>query len=158
MIAFRLFGIFSFQIWEIFHGKFERFTKNALTQSIFELEKCCQAQPTLNSSSTSTEAEVVLISTSPATHPATHPPGHPATRKSTITYSMSAISQLLLAKFWLNSKYRFLGPPRTDFNCNGNICPGDICPGDICPYQEYLSWYWPDFEIIWKIDSWDHLE
>ena len=31
----------------------------------------CQAQPPLNSTSTSTEAEVVLISTSPATHPAT---------------------------------------------------------------------------------------
>ena len=29
----------------------------------------CQAQPPLNSTSTSTEAEVVLISTSPATHP-----------------------------------------------------------------------------------------
>ena len=28
------------RIWEIYHWKFEIFTKNALTWSIFELEKC----------------------------------------------------------------------------------------------------------------------
>ena len=28
------------RIWEIYYWKFERFTKNALTRSIFELEKC----------------------------------------------------------------------------------------------------------------------
>ena len=69
----------------------------------------------------------------------------PPTRKSTTTNSMSAISQLLLARFWPNYEDRSLGPPWTDFNCNGNICPGDICP-----YQEYLSCYWPDFDQTLK--------
>ena len=67
---------------------------------------------------------------------------------------MSAIYQLLLTQFWLNFKDRFLGPSWTDLNCNSDICSGKICPGDICPYQEYLSWYWPDFDQTLKV-QWD---
>ena len=58
---------------------------------------------------------------------------------------MSALSQLLLARFWQNFKGSFLGASRTDSNNQVDICPGNICPGNICPYQEYLSCYWPDF-------------
>ena len=64
-------------------------------------------------------------------------PPHPPTHRN----SMSAISQLLLTRFWWNFKGRFLWTFRTDSNCQG-----DICPRDICPYQEYLSCYWPDFD------------
>ena len=68
--------------------------------------------------------------------------------------SMSAISQLLLARFWPNFKGRFLGHSRTDSNCYGDICAGNIYPGNICPYQEYLNCYWPDFnqmlEVGWQ--------
>ena len=60
--------------------------------------------------------------------------------------SMSAISQQLLTRFWLNFKGSFLGASRTDSNYQVDTCPGNICPGDICPYQEYLSCYWPDFD------------
>ena len=72
--------------------------------------------------------------------------------------SISAISQLLLARFWPNFKGRFLGPFWTYPNCHNDICPGNISPCDICPYQEYLSCYWPDFDQTLKVDSWDHLE
>ena len=60
--------------------------------------------------------------------------------------SISAISQLLLARFGLNFKQRVLGKYTTDYNCHHDICPGNICPGDICPYQQYLSCYWPDLD------------
>ena len=40
MIAMRQFQTFLVRIWEIYFWKFERFTKNALTRSVFELEKC----------------------------------------------------------------------------------------------------------------------
>ena len=69
-----------------------------------------------------------------------------------------SIYQLLLTWLWPNFKGRFLGLSWTDFNCYGDICSGNICPGDICPYQEYLSWYWPDFDQTLKEGSWDHLE
>ena len=48
--------------------------------------------------------------------------------------SISAISQLLLARFWPNFKGRFLGPFWTYPNCHN-----DICPGNISPYWQYLS-------------------
>ena len=60
--------------------------------------------------------------------------------------SISAISQLLLTRFWPNFKHRFLGPSLTHPNCHGDICAGNICPVDICPYREYLSCYWPNFD------------
>jgi len=69
------------------------------------------------------------------------------------TNSKSAISQLLLTRYWWNFKGRLLGTSRTDSNCHG-----DICPGNICPYQEYLNCYWPDFDETLKVDSWEHLE
>ena len=72
--------------------------------------------------------------------------------------SMSAISQLLLTRFWRNFKHRFMGLSWTDFNYRSNICPGNICPGNICLYQEYLSCYWPDFDTTLKVGSWDYLE
>ena len=56
------------------------------------------------------------------------------------------ISQLLLTQFWPNFKSRFLGTYRTDFSCQHDICPGNISPGDICPYQQYLRFYWPNFD------------
>ena len=37
-------------------------------------------------------------------------------------------------------------------------CPSNICPGDICPYQEYLGFYWPDFDETLKVASRDPLE
>ena len=36
-----------------------------------------------------------------------------------------------------------------------DICPCNICPGDICPYQQYLCCYWPYFDQILKVGSWD---
>ena len=79
-------------------------------------------------------------------------PIHPSTTHH--TNSMSAISQLLLARFWPNFKGRFLGLSLTDPNCHDDICPSNICPCDICPYQEYLSCYWSDFdqtlEVGWQ--------
>ena len=51
--------------------------------------------------------------------------------------SISAISQLLLARFGPNFKQRVQGTYTTDYNCHHGICPGNICPGDICPYQQY---------------------
>ena len=40
MISMGLFQTFFAHIWEIYYRKFERFTKNAVTRSVFELEKC----------------------------------------------------------------------------------------------------------------------
>ena len=53
--------------------------------------------------------------------------------------SISAISQLLLARFGPNLKQRVQGTYTTDYNCHHKICPGDICP-----YLQYLSCYRPD--------------
>ena len=39
-----------------------------------------------------------------------------------------------------------------------DICPCNICPGDICPYQQYLSYYWPDFDQTLKVGSMDCFE
>ena len=77
-----------------------------------------------------------------------HPPTH--------LNSMSAISQLLVARFWSNFKDRFLGTSRTDSNCYGDIYPGNICPGDICPYQEYLSCYcFGPNKLFCSLNLWD---
>ena len=46
----------------------------------------------------------------------------------THTNSKSAISQLLLTRFWWNLKGRLQGTSRTDSNCHCDICPGNICP------------------------------
>ena len=70
-----------------------------------------------------------------------HPPPPPPTLN-----SMSAISQLLLARFWPNFKGRFLGPSWRDSKCQSDICPGNICPCDICPYQLLLTWFWSNFK------------
>ena len=50
--------------------------------------------------------------------------------------SISAISQLLLARFGSNFKQRVLGTYTTDYNFH-HICPCNICPWDNCPYQQY---------------------
>ena len=78
------------------------------------------------------------------------------------------ISQQLLTLFWPNFKNRFLGTSRTDSNshsviCPCNICPCNICPCNICPcniypYQEYLSYYWLNFDQTLKVGSWEHPE
>ena len=72
--------------------------------------------------------------------------------------SISAISQLLLARFGPNFKQRVQGTYTTDYNCHHNICPGNICPGDICPYQQYLSWIWPNLDQILNKGSWEHIQ
>ena len=72
--------------------------------------------------------------------------------------SMSAISQLLLTRFWWNFKGRFLWTFRTDSICQGDICPHNTCSRNICPYQEYLSCYWPDSDETLQIGSLEHLE
>ena len=70
----------------------------------------------------------------------------------THTNSKSAISQLLLTRFWWNLKGRLQGTSRADSNCHSDICPGNICLGHICPYQEYLrsqvflTRFWPNFK------------
>ena len=73
-----------------------------------------------------------------------HPPPPPTTHHPPTLNSTSAISQLLLTRFWPNFKHGFLGPSLTHPNYHGDICPGNICPVDICPYRKYLSCYWPD--------------
>ena len=86
-------------------------------------------------------------------------PPHPQTQyQEYLTNSISGISQLLLTWFWWNFKDRFLGTPRTDYNCNGDICPGNICPRNICPHQKYLSFNWHNFDETLKIGFWEHLE
>merc|ERR1711875_135502 len=72
--------------------------------------------------------------------------------------SISAISQLLLARFESNFKQRVLGTYTTDHNCHHDICPDNICPGDICPYYQYLSCYCPDFDQTLNKGSWEHLQ
>ena len=72
--------------------------------------------------------------------------------------NISAISQLLLVRFWPNFTCRFPGPLWTYSNCHNDICPGNICPCNICPYKEYLSCYWPNFDQTLKVGSWDHLK
>ena len=69
--------------------------------------------------------------------------------------SISGISHLLLIRFWLNFKGRFLGPSLTDANCRSDIFTGNICPSDICPYQEYLSCCLPYFDQTLKVGCWD---
>ena len=81
-------------------------------------------------------------------------PTQPLTHRS----SISAISQLLLTRFWWNFKGSFLGLFRKDLNYLVNFCPGKICPGDICPYKEYLRCYWPDFDETLNVPSWEHPE
>ena len=52
--------------------------------------------------------------------------------------SISAISQMLLTRFWPNFKVSFLGPSLTDVTCQDDICPDNIWLGDICPFQQNL--------------------
>ena len=44
--------------------------------------------------------------------------------------SMSAITRLLLIRFWQNFKGSFPCFSLTIDNCQSDICPGNICPGD----------------------------
>ena len=57
----------------------------------------------------------------------------------------------------INLKRRFLWTSRTDSNCHIDICPGNINPGNIFLYQEHFSFYWPNFDQILKVSSWDLL-
>merc|ERR1711954_206802 len=75
-----------------------------------------------------------------------------------VHFSISAISQLLLARFRSNFKQRVLGTYTTDYNCHHDICPDNICPGDICPYQQYLSCYWPDLDQTLNKGSWENIQ
>ena len=72
--------------------------------------------------------------------------------------SISAISQMLLARFGSNIKQRVLGTYTTDYICHHDMCPGNICPGDICPYQQYPSCYWPDLDQILNKGSGEHIQ
>ena len=60
--------------------------------------------------------------------------------------SISAISKLLLTRFWPNFKVSFLGPSLADVKCHGEICSGIIWLGNICPYQQNLRCYWTNFD------------
>ena len=70
--------------------------------------------------------------------------------------SISAISQLILARFGSNFKQRVLGTYTTDYNCHYAICPDNICPMDICPYQQYIICYWPNLDQTLNKGSWEH--
>ena len=67
--------------------------------------------------------------------------------------SISAISQLLLARFGSNFKQRVLGTYTTDYNCHH-----DIYPGNICPYQQYLSCHLSDLDQTLKKWSLEHIQ
>ena len=81
------------------------------------------------------------------------PPYSACTHHHHHTNSMSAISQLLQARFGPNFKGRFLGPSITDANCHGDICPGNICPGNIIHIKNIWAitdpistkFFWPNF-------------
>merc|ERR1711954_613377 len=75
-----------------------------------------------------------------------------------VHFSISAISQLLLARFRSNFKQRVLGTYTTDYNCHHDICPDNICPGYISPYQQYLSCYWPDLDQTLNKGSWENIQ
>ena len=60
--------------------------------------------------------------------------------------SISGIYQLFLSQFWPNFKVRFLEPFLIDANHYGDICPVNICLGNICSFQDYLSYYWVNFD------------
>ena len=69
--------------------------------------------------------------------------------------SISAISQLLLTRFWPNFKGKFLGQFLQDSNCYGDdICPGNIYPGNDCPYQQCLSCYWANLNHLFVPNFW----
>ena len=72
--------------------------------------------------------------------------------------SMSAISQLLQARFGSNFKQSVMGTNTTDYNCHHDIWQGNICPGDICSYQQYLSCYWPDLDQTLNKVFWEHTQ
>ena len=72
--------------------------------------------------------------------------------------SISAISQLLLARFGSNFRQRVLVTYATEYNCPRDIFPGNICSGDIFPYQQYLSCYWHDLDQILNKGSWEHVQ
>ena len=72
--------------------------------------------------------------------------------------SISAISQLLLARFGSNFKQKVLGTYTTDYNCHHDICQCNICPVDLCPYQQYLRCYWPDLDQTLNKGSWEHIQ
>ena len=65
--------------------------------------------------------------------------------------SISGLSQLLLPWCWPKIKGRFLEPSLTDANRYGDIWAVNICPCDISPYQEYLSYYWLNFDQTLKV-------
>ena len=76
--------------------------------------------------------------------------------------SMSAISQLILTRFWSNFKCKALGTSTTDSNCYCDICAGNICPCDVCPYLQYaisqllLTQFGPNFKDRFHM-CWWHL-
>ena len=56
--------------------------------------------------------------------------------------SMSAISQMLLIKFW---------PNLTIYNCQNDMCPCNICFGYLCPTSLHTKVI---YSILTKIDGW----
>ena len=55
---------------------------------------------------------------------------------------MSAITQVLLIRFWQNFKRSFLGSSLTINNGQSDNCPGNICLGDICPTLSNTEMIW----------------
>ena len=98
---------------------------------LFRFQLCQTWKNCQNPYPTPTQPNIVGFDMKMTLHHHHHHHHHPPTTGN----SMSAISQLLLVRFWWNLKGTFLGASRTDSNSQVDICPGIICPGDICPYQ-----------------------
>ena len=70
--------------------------------------------------------------------------------------SISAISQLLLARFGSNFKQRVLGTYATDYNCHHDICPGNINIGSSIrwKYFDIDSFNRNKNKIMWTFIMW----
>ena len=72
---------------------------------------------------------------------------------------MSAISELLLTRFWWHFKGRYLGTSRTDSNCHRDICPcimhhlswRQLSMSGIS--QQLLTQFWPNFKGRFLVPS-----
>ena len=72
-------------------------------------------------------------------------------RSQTIFRSLICVSRILEGSFnSFNSVLRVIQVWLGDVKMFCNICPGNICLCDICLYQEYLSYYWPNWHLSRK--------
>ena len=104
------------------------------------------SQPQLNHNSTQPKITKVGFDTKMTLHHHHHPPPPPPPPTAN---SMSAISQLLLTRFWWNFKGSFLGASRTDFTIKLTFVQATFVLATIS--QLLMTWFW------WKI-TWSFLE